>query len=314
MSFALGARARRLLPSYVLGGVVLSRLLVGCSGDDSHDSVSDAASTSPGDGTATDGSVTPDDATVTPLPDADGVMPNNNGRGPAADDGSPSGAETGPATEAGPMHNGDAGAQPDGNAAAMTDGDAGTRPDGDAAAMTDGDVGTEPDGDAAAMTDGDAGTEPDGDAEPVIEAGTGNPTEALIQDQKGASCVTCARENNCLSPAQTCDGLSSATDGGDAGSSVRACLDTLACLLVTGCYEQGSAVDQCICGPQSVEDCTAHGPLLDAGEVCTREELAGLRVSDVRAALDAETDATSPAGVANNLALCIFNAECVDCF
>ncbi|MDP9036090.1 MAG: hypothetical protein M3O50_14915 [Myxococcota bacterium] len=144
----------------------------------------------------------------------------------------------------------------------------------------------------------------------------GGATEGVVRAARGDACLQCARDNHCLDTGKTCEALAGQT--ADAGVRVGAsreelCLDTLACVLTSYCFETGNGVGVCICGRQGTFQCTTSGPLLDSGGDCVFQEQAGLESSDPSIELHAQRDPLLGGGMANSLALCVRNVPCIAC-
>jgi hypothetical protein len=246
--------------------------------------------------------------------------------------GAEGGGDTGvtPSPEAGLP--GDATVQGPDAGGAVSDADAGL----DADAAADGDGGpleadsAEPQDSSDGGVDRDAPEEPDAmgafdgpdamdapdesDAQQSPDADGGlSATETLIVNARDMACLACAQQHGCLGT--TCESLVGqvAAAGPEAGAPrAQLCLDTLACLLQSKCYDDGVGASVCICGLEFPSMCTASGPAT-LGADCVAIEQAGLETTDAGAELDAQSNGSLGAGVANAILLCSAGVPCPTC-
>jgi hypothetical protein len=127
-------------------------------------------------------------------------------------------------------------------------------------------------------------------------------------------CLACAETAQCLAINGSCEDLvgNVAPDGSpSAGTSrVSLCLDTLACVLRTGCTDVSTIDDlACYCGSACADGGAPDGP-------CAAAEMAGIEQTDPAAIEDVSNfyDTALGGGRANSLVTCLAQAGCNSCF
>jgi hypothetical protein len=153
--------------------------------------------------------------------------------------------------------------------------------------------------------------------------GVCSPSEALFvqQDINAGSaattpCYSCLLNAGCIDDSvfgdqgNECGDLAGTFNAGaQAGTASSAlCLDTLACVLSTGCAS--SAASTCFCGSSEGSACLSV-PMPDGA--CYTQEVNGLGLSANEAILESFTNVTLPSGVANQLAQCALSNQCNSC-
>ncbi len=290
-----------------MGIVALGVAISACSGStapsedlQSPDATSDAREEGTLAPPSDDSSVAPEDATVgTPL--ESGVGPSDAaGEGgmtsPPGQDGAVS--DGGPQTDAGPMAEGGPDSGPEAGPIADGGTDAPSGPD-----ATPADAGLD-----GAASDGGG------------EGGSLASTDSIVKTVLGEACYACASDPNtagCLDQGVDCEDIEGAVQPpATAASRTQLCLQTLTCVLQSGCEVIGSATHPgtglaCYCGDVSFDACE-ESPAVGA---CRAIEESGLGTTDPATILENFFDDNDyGAGMANSVALCMFQSCPSQCF
>jgi hypothetical protein len=154
-------------------------------------------------------------------------------------------------------------------------------------------------------------------------SGVCSPTVALLvqQDINAGSaattpCYSCLFNAGCIDDTafgdkgNECGDLAGTFGAGpQAGTASSAlCLDTLSCILSTGCAS--TAASTCFCGSFAGSACL-NAPAPDGA--CNAQEVNGLGLSTNEAILESFTNVTLPSGMANQLAQCALSNQCNAC-
>lgn len=141
--------------------------------------------------------------------------------------------------------------------------------------------------------DGDGGNAPDMGS-PAADAG--KTTEDVLR-ARGPGCLPCAVEAGALDDT---NGFGTNCERFDSGAAVESCIDTLLCVLNTGCAGPGDSLILCLCGTFDLATCAnATTPLNGA---CAQDYYAGYGTMNVAQFSTVFEDPTTPPGSANWLA------------
>jgi hypothetical protein len=254
----------------------------------------------------------PEDATTGGTPLESGTPTDAAGDGSMVSPSGPDGAvsEAGPVAEGGPIAEGGPDAQPDVEAGPPADGASDAPSEAEAGLVDAG-------WDAPAEAGGDASGDGGGDGGP----GSFASTDSIVKTLLGDSCYTCASDPinaGCLDQGVDCEDIAgTATGGPAAGTSLtQLCLQTLTCILQSGCETVGTATHPgtglaCYCGDVSFDSCE----LSPGTGACRSIEETGFETTDPPTIVgNYFADTQYGAGMANSIALCMIQSCPTQCF